>query len=607
MQTTQANLGRPTPTPVLLVVPPFLDVTYPAIGPSILRARCAVQQIDVKVVYATFDFAHAVGLGPYLDVCASDPIELLGELIFRHAAFAGRDPYAHALTPYVADFVRSHARWLVAHAPRIVGFSSSFAQNLAATAIANEVKRLDSTIVTVLGGANASEPMGRALASLTGGFDVVVSGEAELAFPALCADILNGRSLPPDRVIACDPLTDMRVVPTPDYSDYMTQVAPHAGRGGLPGRLPRAVYFESSRGCWYGQKHHCTFCGLNATGLDHRTHEATRVLADMAAIVAQTGCRSLRATDNIMPRGFETSVLAELARVPVELELQYEVKSNLCAQDLDAFVLAGVTEIQPGIESLSTHVLGLMRKGVTGAQNVVLLREAASRGIVVAWNLLCEIPGESREDYMSQLTLFPLLEHLMPPERWFGVNIDRFSPFHVAPQQFGIGALHPWPRYAEAYGEDAPLDELAYHFGGEYETELTRDRTLRAALGDAVVAWRRTWEPGGTPADCRLDRLANAWAVVTDTRACAQRATHVLSPAQLAALDVAAKPLPVERAAAHARVLDALAESRLVARIDGRWVALPREPHLGVALREERARRRAARQSDPRGQATLAG
>jgi hypothetical protein len=51
----------------------------------------------------------------------------------------------------------------------------------------------------------------------------------------------------------------------------------------------------------------------------------------------------------------------------------YEVKANLTREHLRLMSRAGVTLCQPGLESLSSHVLHLMRKGVRAAQNVNVL------------------------------------------------------------------------------------------------------------------------------------------------------------------------------------------------------------------------------------------
>ena len=39
------------------------------------------------------------------------------------------------------------------------------------------------------------------------------------------------------------------------------------------------LFLETSRGCWWGQRMHCTFCGLNGSGMVYRSAEANTALA----------------------------------------------------------------------------------------------------------------------------------------------------------------------------------------------------------------------------------------------------------------------------------------------------------------------------------------
>jgi len=43
--------------------------------------------------------------------------------------------------------------------------------------------------------------------------------------------------------------------------------------------------YEGSRGCWWGEKHHCTFCGINGQGMEFRARSADRVIADLRTLV----------------------------------------------------------------------------------------------------------------------------------------------------------------------------------------------------------------------------------------------------------------------------------------------------------------------------------
>ena len=48
----------------------------------------------------------------------------------------------------------------------------------------------------------------------------------------------------------------------------------------LSNLIEPALLAESSRGCWWGEKFHCTFCGLNGAGMKYRSKSPERVLTN---------------------------------------------------------------------------------------------------------------------------------------------------------------------------------------------------------------------------------------------------------------------------------------------------------------------------------------
>jgi hypothetical protein len=141
--------------------------------------------------------------------------------------------------------------------------------------------------------------------------------------------------------------------------------------------------------------------------------------------------------------------------------------------------------IQPGIESLSTHVLDLLRKGVRMLQNVALLKWCRELGIRVSWNLLYGVPGETLDDYQAQTDLMRKIPHLIPPTSVSRVRLDRFSPYYERFSEYGWTGTQPLHLYAELHptAPEPLLHAMAYHFdgiGGEldpgpYERELYRE------------------------------------------------------------------------------------------------------------------------------------
>src|SRR5205085_6341958 len=139
-------------------------------------------------------------------------------------------------------------------------------------------------------------------------------------------------------------------------------------------------------------------------------------------------------------------------------EIFYEVKANLRREQLKIMAQAGVTHLQPGIESLSSHVLRLMRKGVRAAQNVNLLRWARYYDIHVDWNLLWGFPGETEADYSEQEAAIPHLVHLQPPSSANRVWLERFSPLFTERDTFRMRRRAPERSYKYIYPSHADLD-----------------------------------------------------------------------------------------------------------------------------------------------------
>ncbi len=617
---------RDPAVPVVLVVPPVVSPLIPTLGAAVLGASCARAGIAARLHYANITFAARVGFSLSQRLASAPPQTMLGDAIFWGAAFAERapghvpiletllrieDPTAQiarlpvptrdeilGCVAQVPAFVEETVERVLAHAPRIVGLSSMCQQTLASIAIARAIKQRRPDVVTVLGGANAAEPMGRALLDVTDAFDFVFSGEADRAFPTFCRAYLEHGDRPSTRVIECEPVTDLDEVAPPDYDDYWREIGTLRRQDRQAAEAPIWLVFESSRGCWWADAHNCSFCGFNTPGGRFRAKSPDRVLAEIDDLTARYAPQHLFAADTIMARELPSRVLAPLAERHCRTSLSYEVKSNLRETDLDACARARVTEIQPGIESLSSHILTLMSKGVTALENVRLLRDARARGLDVVWNFLTSIPGETRADYEQMLAIVPLLEHLPPPTRWGPIRISRYSPYFRTPDRYGIEGLHPWTAYREFYGEHA--GKLAHHFFGDYETEFTRDPQLQARFSATLRRWADAWlQPAGPPV-LTTRRLGDGRTVVHDGRTVAPARSYLLDQEAVAVIDCVRRPSGIDSVSdAHRTILTRLVAVGLVISYEGQLLALPVDPEPGERLSERRALDHASRLSGP--------
>src|SRR5438093_1261600 len=119
-----------------------------------------------------------------------------------------------------------------------------------------------------------------------------------------------------------------------------------------------------------------------------RVNSPGRVLEELAELSQRYRTFRFEAVDNILSMSYLQQFLPRLMALGINYVLFYETKANLRRDQIELLSKAGVQSIQPGIESLNSHVLGLMRKGVTAVQNVNLLRWAAYYKIRLIWNLI---------------------------------------------------------------------------------------------------------------------------------------------------------------------------------------------------------------------------
>jgi ribosomal peptide maturation radical SAM protein 1 len=303
----------------------------------------------------------------------------------------------------------------------------------------------------------------------------------------------------------------MDALPDPDYDDYFSAVFRLGSDRVMDDKLP-LLLFESSRGCWWGQKHHCTFCGLNNNGMAFRRKSPERVLEEVARLSSRYAILNFEAVDNIMDTRYVKHVWSKLAEERYDYRFFYEVKAKLSRAQLRTMSAGGITAIQPGIESMSTHILKLMRKGTTMLDNVRILKWGRYYSMRVGWNLLLGFPGETAEDYERQQALIPLLRHLQPPSGVGPVWLERFSPYFFDPS-FPVHDVRPERAYGFIYpGELVDLDKIAYFFDYQIDDVVIPP----VELARRVDAWQKLWRGPATPT--LVYQRAPDWLQIIDRR-----------------------------------------------------------------------------------------
>ena len=284
----------------------------------------------------------------------------------------------------------------------------------------------------------------------------------------------------------------------------------------------------------------------------------------------------MRSTTSCPARYFRKLLPRLAAEVP-GLQVFYEQKSNLSLDDVEALRAAGICEIQPGIEALSTSLLKRMDKGVSARQNIALMRYARAVGLSLTWNLLYAFPGDQAEDYEQTLALVPLLRHLSPPGGLSYLSIDRFSPYFRVPDKYGITNVRPMNGYDAVLPDGADTRKIAYHFIGDYTSASRERRDLIALLKKEVDHWISLWRMGeqALPALALTPMSPDSYLLFDS------RGLEGADEIQFIDRDEASVVLTGRRLDERDEVVDWALEARLVAEVDSRFVPLvTAEPHV---------------------------
>jgi ribosomal peptide maturation radical SAM protein 1 len=617
-------------TDVALINMPFGSLLMPSIGLGLLKAAMSRIGVPAKTFYFSIRYAELIGEPLYRIISdETHTHDLVGEWIFSSSLFEsqseldveqyiedilhrrgqGRSNVCNYKAPLSAEaisqivearnkaemFLEECLNLVIECKPKIVGFTSVFLQQLASLSLAKRIKAKSPETLVVFGGANCEGAMGSEIMRQFDFVDVVVSGEGDLVFPELVQRVLNNQRFTDLQGVYCRPRASLRLLneplkntpaienmdalPMPDYDEYFEQL----NESSLKLSDEASLLFETSRGCWWGAKHHCTFCGLNGETMAHRSKSAGRSMDELSYLISKYPGYPVRVTDNILDMSYFRDFIPALAERKLGTELFYEVKANLKKEQVRQLRDAGITTIQPGIESLSDSVLQLMRKGVRALQNIQLLKWCKELEVVPDWNFLWGFPGESPEEYLRMAEFVSLLTHLPPPNFALTMRLDRFSPNFDQSEQLGLKNVLPFPAYNHVYRlpPDA-VANLAYFFTFEYAAPQDVD-TYTRPLATEIGKWQNCYSTSALFSVEKDDRL-----LIWDSRPIATEPLIVLAghqkfiymacdqirtPGQILNLCTTHLNKPID-IAEISRSLETLTAQRIMIRQDESYLAL---------------------------------
>lgn len=552
---------------VALLCAPFTFPPIPSIALSLFKRALCDAGISSSVLYPMFPLIHLLDPQELRCLNAISSVQGAWEYLFApltdKPCDATPQQFVEALFPEkhdqekaslvealmrarkcAAQIVEATAQRIVRMGVRVLAASSIYAQQSASLAILRRVKALKPDVVTLLGGNNVSGEMGLAVLRRYPSVDYISFGEGDENIVDFCLIALNeperdlpygilGRAQQDPRAIPHRITRDMNKISRPDYGDFFEEVrrertgfygdsiSMDASNGLLYGNT---LFLEGSRGCWWGEKHACSFCGLNGLVNIYREKRPERLLEEIReAYDAHPDCL-IQLSDNVLGQSMYRKLLPSLAADRRDYRLSAEVKTNLKEADVAALAAAGFRSIQPGIESLNDHLLALMGKGNTAVRHVALLKYCRTHYVKPFWHMLYGIPGETEADYRALIALVPLLVHLPPPTTANPILFQRFSRYWTDPNKYGL-ELSPDRSYRLCYGDDEDfIRRIAMYYdltGGTFMATKERHQALYHELID-TVEWWKSLQRGSVSPDLMMTETGEGVSVL-DTRPCRAR------------------------------------------------------------------------------------
>jgi ribosomal peptide maturation radical SAM protein 1 len=551
---------------ISLIVMPFGSVNRPSIGVSLLKAGLMQLNISTKVHYLNLNFAELIGLESYnrfAETSLDSP--LLGELAFSKFVFPEhydkqelkdkialifRSKNEHLTTlekivqeitrmqELIPEYLEDSVYNILKNNPMMIGFTSTFEQNCASLALSKLIKESED-IPIIFGGANCEGEMGASLLRNVPWVDYICSGEGDIAFREFIQMFLEDDSKRVNGIIRknssnfdvalTNPVIDMDGLPFPNYDDFFEVFKYNT----LAEEIIPELVIETSRGCWWGEKFQCTFCGLNGSTMKYRSKSVARVLDEIKYLVERYNIKKFQVVDNIMDMKYIESLFPEINNRNIDVNLFYEMKSNISKDQLITLRKGGVIAIQPGIESLSDKVLNLMKKGVTALQNIQVLKWCREIGLLPLWNFIWGFPQEPKDEYCRMSEIIPLLVHLHPPSGFGNLTLDRFSPYYIDQLGNGIKNVRPWLAYKLLYPlNDENLAAIAYHFDFDY-CDMRDPTKYTDGLKQQLIKWKSLWRRIGggdeTIPVLNMTSTEDNVVMINDTRPCAVQSFQMLA------------------------------------------------------------------------------
>jgi len=388
----------------------------------------------------------------------------------------------------------------------LAGFSVCQCQLTSSLYIIKQLKIKYPDLKIVLGGstfAGASKEVFKLIPEI----DFVVKGEGELPLSQLVhhlgisnkrnkipsiKGVISRESIENDNSDIFYQMETLDSLPMPDYDDYFNLLQTFGSKKTF---FP-TILSEISRGCWwrYAQRSKkikgCAFCNLNLQWDGYRSKGHSKVVSEVDNLTSKYKSLSIAFTDNALPVKESKKVFTQLKELKKDFRFFSEIRATTTMENLKIMRDAGMSEVQIGIESLSTRLLNKLNKGTTAIQNLEIMKNCEQLEIVNNSNLILQFPGSDKDDVEETLQNLEFVAPFRPLRQvnfWLGLG----SPVWQNPQQFGIKALYNHPLYADLLPQN--ISSIRFLIQA-YRGDLGYQKKLWKPVKQRIKKWKMEYE-----------------------------------------------------------------------------------------------------------------
>ena len=401
------------------------------------------------------------------------------------------------------------------HTADVIGFTSRFQQQVASIAMARKLKELNSRITILMGGPNCEPPAGLELAKNIENIDYILSGRRFLiGFEKLIGCIMENRKDEIAKIPGAfetlghvggtlkhcegrdayemseeDDINDLIEL---DYDSYFQSL----NDNGLTDVVQPVLFFETSRGCVWGEKKRCGFCAIDGYNPKHRAMDSAHAIAYLNHIFQYADrCKYFIGTDSCFPKEYLKEVFPYV-KVPEHVHILYETRVDYTEEEMHCLSKNNIDLLIVGIESLSTPALKLLNKGTTAFDNIRFLKYARKFSLNINWNILVGIPRETVGMIRANCMTAPLLSHLYPPTGAWLVSYQGNCDYVVNPDDYGIELEPLIQSYQHVYPfQTDSLEKMTYFQDVKNKKDVFTPMKAKEIqrLSKIVNQWKDRW------------------------------------------------------------------------------------------------------------------